>query len=214
MMSPNRPTSRTRLLSNRTIRLTVLLGLIAVAATVFASVDSSARSLGQRLVASAAAIISGPPEMRVAPASHSLASEAEAAPQTQSSTMITARRGHTATRLPDGRVLIAGGENSDGTLNQAELYDASSSTFSAAASMGAERADHTATLLGDGRVLIVGGRNGAGALATTEIFDPNTGVFTNGPSMSVARAGHSATLFANGRVLVAGGNSSGSAEVL
>ncbi|HEX5884927.1 MAG TPA: kelch repeat-containing protein, partial [Pyrinomonadaceae bacterium] len=128
--------------------------------------------------------------------------------------MITARHAHTATRLSDGRVLIAGGENGDGPLNQTELYDASSSTFSAAASMGAERAHHTTTLLADGRVLIAGGRNGAGALATTEIFDPTTGVFTNGPSMSVARAGHTATILANGRVFVAGGNSGGSAEIL
>src|SRR5215212_10047095 len=215
MTSPNRPTSSTRLLSNRTIRLTVLLGFVAIAATVLASVDSSARSLGQRLVASAAAIIIGAPETRLAPASHSLVSESEeAAPQTQSSTMTTARRGHTATRLSDGRVLIAGGENSSGTLNQSELYDPSSSTFSAAASMGAERADHTATLLGDGRVLIAGGRNGAGALATTELFDPGTGVFTNGPSMSVARAGHSATLFGDGRVFIAGGEAGGSTEIL
>src|SRR5215212_6835209 len=215
MTSPNRPTSSTRLLSNRTIRLTVLLGFVAIAATVLASVDSSARSLGQRLVASAAAIIIGAPETRLAPASHSLVSESEeAAPQTQSSTMTTARRGHTATRLSDGRVLIAGGENSSGTLNQSELYDPSSSTFSAAASMGAERADHTATLLGDGRVLIAGGRNGAGALATTELFDPTTGVFTNGPSMSVARAGHSATLFGDGRVFIAGGEAGGSTEIL
>ncbi|HET6852532.1 MAG TPA: kelch repeat-containing protein, partial [Pyrinomonadaceae bacterium] len=212
MMSPNRPTSRTRLLSNTTIRITLLLSLVAVAATALASVNSSARSLGQKLVAGAAAIISGAPETKLA--SHSLALEAEAAAPLQSSTMLTARRGHTATRLSDGRVLIAGGENSDGTLNQAELYDPSSSTFSEAANMGAARADHTATLLGDGRVLIAGGRNGAGALATTEIFDPASGAFTSGPSMSVARAGHSATLFANGRILIAGGNASGSAEIL
>jgi MBG domain-containing protein/galactose oxidase-like protein/Kelch motif protein len=137
----------------------------------------------------------------------------EAAPPMASTTMLVERRGHTATQLADGRVLIAGGENSSGTLNETELYDPTSGTFSAAANMDAARVDHSATLLADGRVLIAGGRNGAASLATTEIFDPTTGVFTNGPSMSVARAGHSATLFANGRVLMTGGDAAGSAEI-
>jgi MBG domain (YGX type)/Kelch motif/Galactose oxidase, central domain len=213
-MFPSLPTSRIRSLSNTTTRIAILISLVAVAVMVLASTNSSARSLGQRFFAGAATIISGgSPEANAAPANHSLHSEAEEATM-QSSTMLIERRGHTATRLSDGRVLIAGGENSSGLLNQTELYDSSSSTFSAAASMGAARADHSATLLADGRVLIAGGRNGGGALETTEIFDPTTGVFTNGPSMSVARAGHSATLFANGRVFVAGGESGGSAEVL
>ena len=127
--------------------------------------------------------------------------------------MLVERRGHTATRLADGRVLIAGGENSGGTLNQTEIYDPASGTFSAAANMSAARANHSATLLADGRVLIAGGRDGGNSLATTEIFDPATGSFTSGPSMSIARAGHSATLFANGRALIAGGDSAGSAEI-
>jgi hypothetical protein len=110
-------------------------------------------------------------------------------------------------------VLIAGGENNGGTLNQTEIYDAASGTFSTAANMDAARAGHSATLLTDGRVLIAGGRAGGNAVATTEIFDPATGSFTTGPSMSVARAGHSATLFANGRVLIVGGDAAGSAEI-
>ena len=128
--------------------------------------------------------------------------------------MSAARRGHTATRLSDGRVLIAGGENGTGALNESEIYDPASATFSATSSMTAARADHTATLLADGRVLIAGGRDGAAALATTEIFDPATGAFTNGPSMSGARAGHTATSLANGRVFIAGGTAGGSAEIL
>jgi hypothetical protein len=214
MMSPNRPTSRVRLFSICTIRLTVLLSVVAIAATVLASTSSSARSLGQRLIT--AMISGGPttPSANAAPANQALAFESEAAAPIESSTLIVERRGHTATRLPDGRVLIAGGENSSGALNETELYDSSSGTFSAAANMSVARIEHTATLLGDGRVLIAGGRNAGGSLSTTEIFDPATGVFTNGPSMSVARAGHSATLFANGRVFIAGGDSNGSAEIL
>ena len=213
MIAPNRPTSRLRSLSIKNFRFAFLVGLVVVTATIFSSMNSVASSLSQRLFASATAIINGQ-SASDAHASHSLAAEFAEAPQSESSTMSTARRGHTATRLSDGRVLIAGGENGAGVLNESEIYDPASATFSAAANMNAARVDHTATLLGDGRVLIAGGRDGAGALASTEIFDPATGDFTSGPTLSVARAGHSATLFANGTVLMTGGTASGNAEVL
>ncbi len=209
MIAPNRP-SRLRSFSNNKFRLAFLVGVVVITATMFSSMNSVASSLSQRLFASATAVING--GQVTTAANHAL--EFAAAPQGQSSTMSSARRGHTATRLSDGRVLIAGGENGSGVLNESEIYDPASSTFSSAANMTVARVDHTATLLGDGRVLIAGGRDGAGAVATTEIFDPATGAFSSGPSLSVARAGHSATLFANGTLLVAGGTASGSAELL
>ena len=209
-MAPNSPTSFRRL-SVRTIRIALLLGLVAVTAGVLSS-TSFASSLGQRVFSRVATLVSA---NQAAPTNQTVDAEFEeaAAAPLSSSTMTVERRGHTATRLADGRVLIAGGENGDGTLNQTEIYDPASGTFSAAGNMDASRADHTATLLADGRVLVAGGRSGGSALATTEIFDPATGSFTSGPSMSVARAGHSATLFANGRVLIAGGDSNGSTEI-
>ena len=133
--------------------------------------------------------------------------------KTATDTNAVERSGHTATRLSDGRVLIAGGANSTGALNETEIYDPASATFSTAGYMGAARTDHSATFLADGRVLIAGGHNGGGAVASTEIFDPATGAFTSGPSMNVARAGHTATLLADGRVFIAGGAGS-SAETI
>ena len=213
MIAPNRPTS-IRFLSPRTIRIALLLGIVASVAMVLSS-PSLASSIGQRLFASAAAIVSGgrTPATHATATTQTLSSEAEAAAAVESTTMSVERRGHTATRLADGRVLIAGGDNDNGALNQAELYDPAPATFSAAGNMDSARADHSATLLTDGRVLIAGGRNGGASLATTEIFDPATGAFSSGPSLGAARAGHSATLLANGRVLIAGGDSNGSAEV-
>ncbi|HEU4875046.1 MAG TPA: MBG domain-containing protein [Pyrinomonadaceae bacterium] len=205
MIAPNRSTSL-RLLSTRTIRF---VALIAGAAMVLSS-TSFAGSLSQRLFASATTIVSGGQTSNTH--AHT-ASPAFAAAAVENTTMSVERRGHTATRLADGRVLIAGGDNSSGALNQSELYDPAAATFSASANMSTARADHSATLLADGRVLIAGGRNGGASLDSTEIFDPATGAFTSGPSMSAARAGHSATLLANGRVLVAGGNAGGTAEV-
>src|ERR1041384_1130171 len=203
MMPLNRPTRALRSFSTRTIRIALLFGVIAGAATVL-SVPSLASSIGERLVSGAAMIIG-----RKSTPSANHASSVEFVAPVDSASMASERHGHTATRLADGRVLIAGGENTSGTLNQTEIYDPASGSFTAAANLGAARADHTATLLADGRVLIAGGRSGANSVATTEIFDPATGSFTNGPSMSVARAGHSATLFANARVLIVGGDAAG-----
>ena len=56
------------------------------------------------------------------------------------------RAGHTATLLPDGRVLVAGGD----FIDTAELWDPETGTFYAAGSMTDARSGHTATLLPDG----------------------------------------------------------------
>jgi hypothetical protein len=128
-------------------------------------------------------------------------------------TLNVARRGHTATPLADGRVLIVGGENSIGHVADSELFDPISRTFSVGPVLATPRTDHSATLLPDGRVLIVGGNASTGATGSTEIFDPVTGAFSSGPSMQNARAGHSATVLADGRLLLAGGDTPGSAEI-
>ena len=96
--------------------------------------------------------------------------------------MTTARADHTATLLPNGKVLIAGGEG-DGfqALASAELYDPSTRTFAPTGSMIMPRYAHSATLLADGRVLIAGGSqdgNRGTSVFTAEIYDPSTGAFT------------------------------------
>jgi len=133
--------------------------------------------------------------------------------------MVTARLGHTATPLPNGRVLIVGGvstSTSQPTVS-AEIYDAVTGTFTKVANMLTARSGHTATSLQDGRVLIVGGytdftNSEFHASVTAEIYNPATGSFSSVGSMSVARFLHSAILLPNGMVLVAGGSDS-SAEL-
>lgn len=137
----------------------------------------------------------------------SSAADAGARAVSPASDMNAARSGHTATLLPDGRVLITGGMERNGVFyNSAELYTPATGKFTTAhGSMTAQRAGHTATLLSNGKVLIAGGWGAGGVLATAELFDPAAGTFAPTGSMSAARGDFTATLLANGKVLVAGG---------
>jgi deoxycytidylate deaminase len=124
---------------------------------------------------------------------------------TVTGSMINARRDHTATLLPDGKVLIAGGTDGTSVLNSSEIYDPATGTFSSAGNLNSARMLHAATSLPSGRVLITGGVADK-YLSTAEVFDPQTGAFTSvATPMSVARAQHSATTLGDSRVLLAGG---------
>jgi hypothetical protein len=115
-----------------------------------------------------------------------------------------ARGFHTATLLPNGKVLVAGGFT-DIILSYAELYDPGTGTWTATGSLGTARWVHTATLLASGKVLVAGGLGSSGALSSTELYDPANGTWTATGSMEDGRDSHVATLLPNGKVLVAGG---------
>ena len=72
--------------------------------------------------------------------------------------LATAREYHSATLLPNGKALVAGGFSfGTGILGSAELYDPASGTWSGTGSLTAARAEQTATLLPNGKVLVAGG---------------------------------------------------------
>lgn len=127
------------------------------------------------------------------------------------SDMAVSRAGHSATLLPDGRVLVAGG-TTDGT-HSAELFDPTSSSFAPTiGGMVYTRTGHCAGLLPNGRVLIAGGGDSKGTLfKTAEVFDPATESFTATGDLNQVRKGATATVLANGKVLIAGGQDSGGA---
>jgi hypothetical protein len=121
------------------------------------------------------------------------------------------RLDHTATKLPDGKVLIAGGHryNPDQVHNTSEIYDPATGLFTLAATMSTPLFWHNATLLNDGRVLIEGGYTGSDFNLTSEIYDPATGSFTTTGNANAGRLTHTSTLLSDGRVLVAGGYNNG-----
>ena len=76
---------------------------------------------------------------------------------TATGSLVTGRYDHTATALPNGKVLIVGGEgdgNPGPILSSAELSDPSTGIFTATGSLASARSRHTATLLPNGKVLI------------------------------------------------------------
>src|SRR6266513_2927868 len=90
----------------------------------------------------------------------------------------TARYLHTATLVPNGMVLVAGGLDSNFNASaSAELYDPVSGTWTATGSLNTARTNHTATQLPNGKVLVAGGLSN-GALASAELYDPATGTWT------------------------------------
>src|SRR6266496_1086186 len=124
--------------------------------------------------------------------------------------MSVARTGATATLMPDGRVMIAGGKDSEGNaVASAELFNMDGSVMPAPA-MATARYGHSAIFLLDGYVLIAGGHTtGGGVVNTAELFDPITNTWqTLATTMADARADFTMGQLADGNVLVVGGENS------
>ena len=105
---------------------------------------------------------------------------------TNTGSLNAARYQSTATLLPDGQVLVAGGYATGGTyLASAELYDPAGGTWTNTGSLNTARGFHSATLLPNGQVLVMGGlalvMGGGGIsaqLTSSELYDPATGTWT------------------------------------
>jgi N-acetylneuraminic acid mutarotase len=141
--------------------------------------------------------------------------------------LTTARASHTASLLPNGNVLIAGGDTftggTSGATASAEIYNltgASAGTITLAGVMTTAREQHTATVLPSGVVLVAGGSATASgsAIGSAELYDlaakspvlNEVGVW-NAVSLTgtlTPRANHTATLLETGAVLLAGGSGS------
>ena len=128
------------------------------------------------------------------------------------------RYDHTATRLEDGKVLVAGGGGFPcfegycyATVNSSsELYDPIKGIWSVTGELRQRRSGHTATLLKDGRVLIAGGADFGfdigkfSNLNSAELYDPATGKWRPTAGFNRIEGYNSATLLASGKVLAVG----------
>jgi Galactose oxidase, central domain/Kelch motif len=126
------------------------------------------------------------------------------------------RYSHTATLLPSGKVLVAGGFDFNHTsettirVSSAEVYDPVTGVWTVTGSLNTAHANHTATLLPNGQVLVAGGYKPGGPYgdvitSSCEAYDPATGTWTVTGGFNTPRVHHTATLLSNGQVLVAGG---------
>jgi len=147
--------------------------------------------------------------------------------------MVTPRTGHTATLLPNGKVLLEAGGGGSCTQplscatagidcevtcqNTAELYDPSTSSFAATGNTEYGFVNQTAVLLGNGQVLVAGGQSWyctadspMGPCVTdlttsiAELYDPTSGAFSPTASMVSRRNGHQAAPLPNGDAIEIG----------
>ena len=129
---------------------------------------------------------------------------------TPTGSLRTARASQTATLLPSGLVLVAGGTgNANNALASSELYSSASGTWTSTGEMNVARVSARAVLLPNGAVLTMGGCIVNDCVGSTtksaEIYNPASGTWSVTGSMKIARAEFVAVLLPTGKILVAGG---------
>jgi hypothetical protein len=213
------PLSKLRLAAGLAVALGLLLpqGALAAGAGSF----SATGSMGTARYAAAAAPL---PDGRVLVAGgfyddalgdHYLASAEVFDPATNSfssagiGALSVPRHGPVAAPLPDGRVLVAGGDYVDGGgdhyLASAEVFNPATNAFTPVGDMSVPRVRAFAAPLPEGRVLVAGGNDGATRLSSAEVFNPATNAFTPVGDMGIDLARAGAAPLPGGRVLIAGG---------
>lgn len=123
---------------------------------------------------------------------------------------ISTPRDHVAaTLMSNGSVLIAGGNDGQGTdtsvLASAEVFDPATGQWSTTGSMSLPRQGHSLVALDNGTALVAGGDAGDDPFQSVEIYDPASGTWSATADMADARERFAAVALQDGRVLALGG---------
>src|SRR5207244_3165393 len=118
-----------------------------------------------------------------------------------------------ATLLPDGKVLVAGGYSLSSSgqsipANTVEVFDPATGKSTTAGTMSEGRVFHVAEALADGRVLLAGGAVGADfdhSTASADLFDPKSSKITPTAPLTESRSQSASARLLDGRVLIVGG---------
>jgi hypothetical protein len=157
------------------LQITLSAALISISAILLASTFKAAPAASD-LSAPIAPALEGDKDLAIAgPVSGPTLSAVDAFTFDNTGSLNTARVHHTVTLLPNGKVLVAGGQDTSGYLTSAELYDPASGSWTATGSLNTARTGLTATLLPNGKVLVAGGNNGSGYPTSTELYDIGLG---------------------------------------
>ena len=125
--------------------------------------------------------------------------------------LLQARSDHGAAPLPDGKVLVAGGNFGTLPLASSEIYDPRTDRWTKAAPMPDARVRFSIAPLPDGRVLVVGGLNRIGQpMTSSTIYDPGADEWLPGPELSMPRVEQAAVSLRGGDVLIIGGQGAAS----
>jgi N-acetylneuraminic acid mutarotase len=127
---------------------------------------------------------------------------------TKTASVHTPRDGHTATLLPNGNVVIAGGQNNNQVTASSEVYSPTLDSWTVEGHLNVARSSASAVLLTNGEVLIAGGcvADCLGATTTSaELYHSLGGTWTPTNAMETARVYFSMVRMHNGEILVAGG---------
>jgi hypothetical protein len=127
----------------------------------------------------------------------------------------TARQGAAAVELPGGFALVAGGQNGDGVLGDAEIWNDAQKQFTPlSSSLLGKRVGHRVVALPDGSALVTGGSDGENALATTafvRVQPDGTALVGAGPPLHDARRAHAAVVAIGAPVAIGGYGTDGKA---
>ena len=125
---------------------------------------------------------------------------------TLTGSMHVPRCNHGATMLPDGRVLVAGGDSGGTVHATAEIYDPNTGKWTMAAHLNSTRYLFSLLMLPNGLVFApAGAAFGTIPRDSADVFDPAHDTWTSTPSLNLSRYEYGAAVLPDGKVLVFGG---------